>query len=181
MLIAMAINETMLKPSAVDRSNPSNPAKTLFQLSKKEFEESLRYFKLTEAEVIPPSGAYGIYLIPYIQNQAKIAMRFAFLKGFADLRDRSMDRQLLGISALWTGCGKGSWTNVVNSPIVKPVFDSEGFSVNRIPSNEDIPRINAKIVANAARLGIKSCTPSLLNRLMTFRQLMDALTDEVEV
>jgi hypothetical protein len=181
MLIAIAISETMLKPSAVDRSKPDNPAKTLFQLSKKEFAESLSYFKLTEEEVIPPSGAYGIYLIPYIRNQAKIAMRFAFLKGFAGLRDRSMDRQLLGISALWTGCGKGSWTNVVNSPIVKPVFDSEGFSVNRIPSNENIPKINAKIVANAASMGVKSCTPSLLNRLMTFRQLMDALTDEVEI
>lgn len=181
MLIAMAINESMLRPSAMDTSKPDNPAKTLFQLSKKEFNESLRYFKLRESEVIPPPGAYGIYLIPYIQNQAKIAMRFAFLKGLAGMRERSSDRQLLGISALWTGCGKGSWTNVVNSPIVKPVFDSEGYSVTKLPSNKDIPDINAKIVANAAKLGVKSCTPSLLNRLMTFRQLMDALTEEVEV
>ena len=181
MLLAIAINESTLIPYAMDTTNPDNPAKTLFQLSKNEFAESLSYFGLDESDVIPPIGTYGNDLIPYIQNQAEMAMRFAFMKGLAGLRSRNSDRQLLGLSALWTGCGGGSWTRIVNSPIIKPVFDAEGYSVTKIPSNDYIKDVNKKIRASAEKIGKVSCVPPLLNRLMTFRQLMDALTEEVEV
>lgn len=181
MLLAIAINESSLDPSAMDTSIANNPAKTLFQLSKKEFAESLSYFGLDESDVIPPIGTYGNDLIPYIKNQADMAMRFAFMKGLAGLRNRSSDRQLLGLSALWTGCGGGSWTRIVNSPIIKPVFDAEGYSVTKIPSNARIKDVNKKIRASAEKINKVSCVPPLLYRLMTFRQLMDALTEEVEV
>lgn len=181
MLVAMVINETMLNPRATDTSDLDNPAKTLFQLSKNEFKRMLNLLGYTEDQVIPPSNDLSDEdLKPYIERQVNMGLEMAIEKGFlSELRNKKNEIKLLALSARWTGCGKGSWTQSTKEASVKKVFDKYGYSATKPPPNNKIPAMVAEITKE--RGGIPHCVDKLLSRLMTYRNLVDYLTHEVEV
>jgi hypothetical protein len=187
MLVAMAINESMLNPRAVDNRNPLNPARTLLQLSKLEFERITKLLGYTESDVIPPSdGLSDEQLKPYIQRQSDMALEMAIEKGFfRDLRNRTDDKKILGLCARWTGCAGGSWTNSVEGEsfyCVKATFEDEKYAAKKYsaknpPASEDIPGI-IRMIHEKRHLCKKMCTKGLLSRLLTYRQLAHYLLKE---